>query len=80
MVVGPGGEQIERLPADAAGRHVHDAGKRLVIPRIFQQPEPGHDISDLAALEELEPADELVGNAAAAQRHFERPRQSVRAE
>jgi hypothetical protein len=63
--------------ADAPRRHVHHPDKRLVITRILQEPEPGHDVADLASLEELEAAHQLVGHAAAAQRHFERSRQGI---
>ena len=73
VVFGPGGEPLERLPADAPRRHVHHPEKRLVVAGISQQPQPGHDVADLAALEELQATDELIGHAGGAQRDLERP-------
>lgn len=37
-ILGPGGQPLQRLPADAPRRHVDDAEQRLVVPRIAQQP------------------------------------------
>jgi len=80
VVLGPGGEPIERLSADAAGRHVDHAQQGLVVTGIAEQPQPGHRVPDLTAFEELQATNELVGHAAGAERELEGAGERVGAE
>ena len=60
--------------ADAARRIVDDAPEGLVVARVDHQPDIGQHILDLLAVVERRPLVDAVGNAAAAQRLFERLR------
>ena len=80
MVGRPGREEIERQSPDAPRGHVDDPEERLVIARIPQQSQPGDDVTDLASLEELDPAEQLVGDAAGTERDLQGAGEGVGAE
>ena len=80
MIGRPGREEVERLPPDAPCRDVDDPEQRLVIARIPQQTQPRDDVADLTTLEELDAAEQLVRDAAGAERHLEGTGEGVGAE
>ena len=70
-------ERLHHALADAARRHVDDAPQADVVVRIEHQPQVGERVLDFLALVEPDAADDLVGDAGAAQRVFDRARLRV---
>ena len=80
VVAWPGCDVLERLHhalADAARRHVDHPPQADVVVRIDDEPHVGQRVLDFLALVEPDAADDLVGDALAHQRVFNRPRLRV---
>ena len=76
----PAPNRLERLHhalADAARRHVDHAPQAHVVVRVDDQPQVGERVLDFLALVEPHAADDLVGDALAHQRVFNRARLRV---
>ena len=67
-----------RAPIPRLGE-VDDAHRRLAVEGIVDEPQIREQILDLLALEELEAAEHLIGDAVRGKLLLERPRQSVQA-
>ena len=61
-------ENVQRPPADAACRSVHDTQQADVVIRIVEDTEVRDDILDFPPLPETQPADDAVANAGAVER------------
>ena len=75
-----GGDLLERVHhalADAARRHVDDAPQADVVVRVDDEAHVGERVLDFLALVEPDAADDLVREAFAHQRVFNRPRLRV---
>ena len=70
-------ERLHHALADAAGRHVDHPPQADVVVRVQDELEVGQRVLDLLALVEPDAADDLVGNAGAAEGVFERSRLRV---
>ena len=70
-------ERIHHALADAASRNVDDAAQADIVVRVDDQLEVGQRVLDFFALVEPDAADDLVGNAVAHQRVFNRARLGV---
>ena len=70
-------QRIHHALADAARRHVDHAPQADVVVRVDDQLQVGERVLDFLALVEADAADDLVGDALAHQRVFNRARLRV---
>ncbi len=70
-------ERLHHALSDAARRHVDDPPEADVVVRIEHELQVGERVLDLLALVEADAADDLVRDAGAPQRVFQRPRLGV---
>src|SRR5262249_13964000 len=78
-LAGPGAQQVYRLRADAARRHIQNAKQGDIVLGVKDQPHVGQRVLDLGALVEAEAPQDAIADLLPPERLFERPRLRVRA-
>src|SRR5262249_34501920 len=78
-LAGPGAQQVYRLRADAARRHIQNAKQGDIVLGMKDQPHVGQRVLDLGALVEAEAPQDAIADLLPPERLFERPRLRVRA-